>query len=223
MMPFHRLGAFSAKRHLLSTTIACLVIGGQLASAAQVFNNRTNFLNATGPLFSEGFEGLPANNNTNLVSVVTNDFTVTSSNNELGIFNIPLAGSAATEGANALVHQSGANVTTTFTFDFPIDSFGFDLLDYGDFGTGQLRLTNNAGDNVVVAVAGAADGNVQYFGVISDFLFTQAVLTNTIAGEAFGFDRMSYGTGVPEPSVLVLLAIGYAGIAGCTRRRRTAA
>jgi hypothetical protein len=193
----------------------------EFATAAQIFNNRSTFLTATGPLFSEGFETLPANNSNTLPSVAAADFTVVASNSGLGIFNTSIAGQNATEGTKFLDHQSGAGVTTTFNFHFPIDSFGFDLIDYGDNGsTGQLQLTNSAGDNLVVAMAGAGDGNVRYFGIISTFAFTQAVFTNTIGGEAFAFDRMSYGTRVPEPSILALLVTWALVGAGSTRRIR---
>ena len=179
----------------------------QLVGALTVFNNEIDFLNATGPLSFEGFEGLTANNSVSLGSIIASDFVVTASNTGLGIFNTPIAGQFATEGKQFLAHQSGLNITTTFTFNYEINSFGFDLIDYGDWGTGQLTLVNDAGDNAVVAVAGGGDGNVQYFGLISDFMFTEAIFTNTISGEAFGFDKVSFGV-VPEPATLSLLAIG---------------
>jgi len=192
------------------------VIAAQPAAALIIFNNETDFLNAAGPLSFEGFEGLTANNANSLATITASDFVVTASNTGLGIFNIPIAGQFATEGDQFLDHQSGLNVTTTFTFDLGINSFGFDLIDYGDFGTGQLTLVNDVGDNAVVAVAGGGDGNVQYFGLISDFVFTEAILTNTISGEAFGFDKVSYG--IPEPGTVCLLGLG--GLALIRRRRR---
>ena len=190
--------------------VAVLLIGfvcaAQPAVALTTFNNEVDFLSVAGPLSFEGFEGLTANNSASLTSITASDFVVTASNNKLGVFDAFFAGQVATEGAQFLGHQSGMDVTTTFTFDSGINSFGFDLLDYGDFGVGQLTLVNNAGDNVVVAISGGIDGNIQYFGLISDFIFTEAIFTNTIPGEAFGFDKVSYR--IPEPATICLLGLG---------------
>jgi hypothetical protein len=204
------------QRSILTATVGVLLSLCSVSSAElRLFHNQSDFLNAAGPLSFEGFEGLTANNSLNLGSIRASDFVVTASNSKLGIYNRPMPGSFATEGTKFLCHQSGLNVTTTFTFNSEIKSFGFDLIDYGDFGTGQLTLVNDAGENAVVSVSGGSDGNVQYFGLISGFMFNKAIFTNTISGEGFAFDRVSYG--VPEPATLLLLGLG--GI--MLRRRRT--
>jgi hypothetical protein len=197
------------KKLILTAALVVLMSLCSVSSAGlRVFHNQTDFLNSTGPLSFEGFEGLTANNSNSLSSITAPGFVVTAPNAGLGIFNTTISGQSATEGTHFLDHQSDSSVTTTFTFNSKINSFGFDLIDYGDFGAGQLTLMNDVGDNVVVAVAGGLDGNVQYFGLISDFTFTKAIFTNTISGEAFGFDRVSYG--VPEPATLLLLGLGAA-------------
>ena len=209
----------SMKKFIIVLLVVGFVCAAQPAAALTIFNNETDFLNAAGPLSFEGFEGLTANNSFNLALITASDFVVTASNSQLGIYNIPIGGAFATEGDQFLVHQSGSGVTTTFTFNNEIKCFGFDLIDYGDFGTGQLTLVNNAGDNAVVAVSGGLNGNVQYFGLISDFMFTQAIFTNSIAGEGFGFDKVSYG--VPEPATMMLLGLGsLAAIRGRRRQQR---
>jgi hypothetical protein len=184
-----------------------LMCAAQIQAALDIYHNEADFLNAAGPLSFEGFEGFLANNRNSLLTITASGFVVSASNAELGIFDSTISGQYATEGHQYLDHQSDLEVTTTFAFNDHINAFGFDLIDFGDWGSGQLTLLTDAGDQVVVALSGAPDRNVQYFGLISDVMFTQAIFTNTIDGEAFGFDRVSYGV-IPEPATLILMGLG---------------
>lgn len=115
---------------------------------------------------------------------------------DMGIWGEPFSGGFATDGTNWLGYQVGFGASERLIIDLPgpANIFGFDLTDYGDFGSGQLVLSNDRGDSAVVAVAGGADGNLRFVGVYNGaFAFTRVTLTNTIVGEFYGIDNLLWG------------------------------
>lgn len=208
----------------ISLCVACVLAVSGLASALTTYNDEATFLAAAGPLDMESFEGLTATNNISQAnSFALPGFVVSHPGTpDMGVFNTtPGWGGHATDGSNYINYQSSGGETLTFNFTSAIDSFGINVTDWGDFGSGSLTFSNDAGDSATMALAPLGDDNEFFFGAISAFDFTVVELTNSIAGEAYSFDEVYYGQAggdIPLPSTITLLALGLAGLA--VRRRR---
>jgi hypothetical protein len=172
------------------------------------FDDETEFLTAAPELALESFEGLEPTNIPDRDTVVVDDFVMSVTTGlDLAVCEGCTLG-FATDGDIYIVHLSGAGESLTIEFDQPILWFGFNMTDYGDFGSGEMILTaNNAdGDSIVVAEGDQPENNLVFAGVASDTPFTQITLTNTVPGESYALDEFYYG--VPAPSVLGLIALG---------------
>ena len=131
----------------------------------------------------------------------------------------------------------GANA---FTIDFsaPVAAFGFFGIDIGDF-NGTVTATTSGGLSQLFDVGNStniAGGSVLFFGIIDPMnTFTSVSFGNTGSGsDVFGFDDFTIGTaaqvvdpgpgpgpvGVSEPSSLLLMLVGLAGL--MLRRRLSA-
>jgi hypothetical protein len=186
--------------HKASLLILALGLAGTAGASTVYFENKVDFLRATGPLVMESFEGLPATNSPTTASFVLADFTVTGTYAPpcLGIWNTPYNGSFATDGVKYLRYQCDANESLIFDFAIPVNAFGLYVTDWGDMGEGVLTFTNDAGDVVQVDIGPHPDGHLLFFGAWNDqFLFTRAILTQTIAGEAYGCDEVYCGVASP--------------------------
>jgi len=172
------------------------------ALAAPVYyDDQGVFLAAAGTTLLESFEGETATNSFTTTSIalaffmVTEDFDTTP---DLGIWNIPFVGGFATHGVNWLGYQSGADESLRFDFLMSINSFGINITDWGDFGTGTLTFSNDLGDMFQVDVTPNPDGDHQFFGVIiADMAFDTVTFTQSIAGEFYGVDEIYFGTTPP--------------------------
>lgn len=189
--------------------VCCLVLS--TASAQQTFTSEADFLAATPPLSMESFEGLtPENAIDQHSSLPLTDFTVSTLDAHLSVWDIPFNGGHATDGNN-FVRHSGAPIGIasnymTLTFNASIFALGINITDWGDFGTaGTLTYTDDAGGNHQVAVTPQANEAELFFGIVSLLPITSATLAHDSEGEGFSIDEVYYG--VPEPTTLSLCAI----------------
>jgi hypothetical protein len=166
-------------------------------AATQDFDDEAAFLTAAGSLALESFESTPVTNSLSLTEVATSDILVTSpdSGTDLGVFDLPdFGGVHATDGTNYLAFQSGTNERLVLDFADDINAVGINILDWGDFGQGELTFSNDAGDFFVVDVSPNPNGDEQFFGVINDgMLFNRVEFNQTISGEGYGVDEIYYG------------------------------
>ena len=118
-------------------------------------------------------------------------------------------------------------------FDTPVAAFGFFGVDIGDQG-GQLVLDFLSGATTTTVTvphtlghASSTTGAVLFYGRIDTaHPFTSVVFRNDAGGDPFAFDDMTIGSvaqvATPEPATAGLLALGLAGVVGCSARRRRA-
>jgi hypothetical protein len=111
----------------------------------------------------------------------------------------------------------------TFTFDSPINAFGFAFIQANASDIPSVTLNGNL-------ITGSytpqlPDHEIGFFGLIDTVSFTTVVLSGVSAGKQFGLDTLRYGAGtpatsVPEPSTLALLLGGVPGMWAAVRYAR---
>jgi hypothetical protein len=192
------------------------------ANATMTFTDRADFHAAAEAdgiesMFGDSFEGDVAHNPHE--QLFTSAAGVTYSG-YVGVFESGgWVGGSPTDGGHFLGVQD--NPYLTIDLPMPAQALGFDVIDFGEWGSGLLILTLENGESMTAAFDGGPDGNVQFFGLLSLVAITNVVLYSEgdMTNDYYGIDHIEYG-GVPAPGAIALL--GIAGLAGQRRRRRIA-
>lgn len=202
-----------------SVALLVVVVAPHVGTAAPVFfTDRTAFESAAGSgLHFEGFEG-PWTDSSG--TAVFAEFTVRETNGTNTLFHATEAGGnsfSVTEGVDSVWYDdNGSSVGNFFNFDIPITAFGLDI---------TYTQGNGLSTSTRVAIGGGASDSIALPGGTSTFwgmIDPHGISTVTFdaSGNGFlGFDAVSYGVAVPEPSTSLLTALGLLAITRCRRRR----
>ena len=213
------------KKNLLLLIVSLLFGVLTTASASTIYTDETVFLGSADPLSMESFESQTATNSYTTNSIALTDFTLSHSIvDHLGVYDSSSGwGGIATDGDNFIIAGSGNGTTVTLDFNSAINSFGINVTDWGDFGSGSLIFRNDIGESYTIATSSLPNNNVLFFGIInSDFSFISVDLVNSISGEAYAIDEVYYGntSPVPEPTTILLFGLGLLGLTGVNRKKR---
>lgn len=245
------------KRFRITSVVVLLMgwgaLSNQPASAVTLtFTDEDAFLKALAePLSMESFEGITntdgGKDSTGVDSISTEDLTVTGIPSEYnaefgGVLGVPLFPDpeVPTDGRTYLQYDSATTPfedpgpdysddrILRFDFNAPINSFGLNIIDHGDFGGSPLLFSNNAGDETVVTSGdGLLNNNKLFFGIINTSqTFDLVEFLHSTPGEAYAVDEVYYGNSTPVPapsSTLGLLALGIVGTGLGLKRRRNQA
>ena len=242
-------GLRRAREGFVCGALLCLVslVGAGEASAGfMTFDDPFAFALAAGDTALESFESDafgPLPRRVARFSGVTVD-----SSSDFRVLAAPDAasGQRATDGVRFIADLGSSMFdptvqTTTLVFDSPVTALGLDVIDFGDLGQTSgadvvlLLVLDDLRDqrgaqflqidlDAVFRIAGEGDdGNVQFFGIVTDAPFQAVTLFSPIFGDAFAIDALRFRRAeVTEPSLSTLLGLGVLALRVRARRRRTA-
>jgi hypothetical protein len=180
---------------------------------------------AVGPTTTITFETAPLGSFTSLtLSGVT--FTGSTTDIRNTPFGSPdaLFGYNTTAGGSKWVDIVGGDLTATFST--PVSNFGAYITGAQSNASGQETITFNDGSSETVNIPNnlLVGGGAAFVGVNDPGKLISSV-TFHFLNDIVGVDDFQFGTGaaaaVPEPSMLALLGLGIAGLAGWRRWRKT--
>ncbi len=230
---------------LLGAAVMLLLLGAPLVQAAPIpfvgFDNGANDnsprpnSNATQAAFSAAagsttlitFENETLGGFTNLT--IAPGVTMTATPGLGSIVNTPqgspdaLYGYNTTAGGSHFVSMFGGDLT--FNFSTPISNFGAYVTGIQSQASGQETLVFNDGSSETINLPNTLmpNGGASFVG-FTDAGAQISSVTFHFLNDIVGVDDVQFGSGaaaaVPEPSMLALLGLGIAGLAGLRRWRR---
>ena len=207
--------------------VLCLLLF--VTSAALCVSAETVTYTFASPQFTVG-ERTPLLNRTPNIGSPTFLTSFTSSPTANG-FEVAFAQPNPLFEGNALFESGPPFDTLTLIFNMPVASvqFVFAINQPPTGAPGRVTLTSPAGSQTQMAgnVGGFTQGGTFSFSSPTPFTTLQlAAFTSTGARVEFGIDNLTLSTAqggaIPEPTTLVLLGTGLAGVAAKVRKRRKA-
>jgi hypothetical protein len=203
------------KKVLLTVLIVLFSVSSGIASTTY-YTNKAAFNAAVSGLGFESFEAtnLPVPSE----SLTFSGFTVseTSGINAVTdvLHNTAFGTYPVTDGRNAIWYDDNDASIGNFNFSSAIKAFGVDV-------TTDENSTMTVGGDISYSFALLANQPI-FFGAISTSSFNSVTFAAS-GGPLVGFDSLSFGEGtygVPEPTTMLLLALGMLGVVGARRKFR---
>ena len=197
----------------------CLVLLATCnVQADQTFSSQVDFLGAAGAVTTETFENSPnvgSPGSGAMEMLIFDLFEVTSNPPALKVFDLPMFGNFNTTpgGTRYLAADTDygeREADLTFSFNSPVRSFGFFLIDADADHTVEVHSSE-------FVVPGLGDGSVAYFGIVADQPFTNVIVNGGFEDSFFSIDDVSIGS-VPEPSSAIV-TIGVLCFAAVRRKK----
>lgn len=202
-------------RLAIATVAAMTIWSAQAAAAPVVYTDRTSFNNAAGGGLSfESFESNPQLGE----SVTYGDLTFTESGGTNIFTNTALNSfftAATTDGQHSIWYDDNDASISTVTFGLagPITALGFDIATATD-------STVTIGGDIAGSINLTAN-TPSFFGIIDLMSPFSSVTFSASGGPEVGFDAVSFGDAIPEPSTLILTALALVPLLAYARRRRS--
>lgn len=203
---------------IITTCAGLFIQTGSLFGATTTYSSQATFntdAGAFGTLTVESYEGyssdLASGARTINLSSAAVSYDLDGDISNFGIATVPNpfggTGVSATDGSNYLfvVYPTSSvpgGASVTFQFANPISVFGTNMRDVENI---SISYETSEGENGTAA-SPAANGAVQFFGIISDTPFTSITFSGpgVSTGDGVVFDETTYV--IPEPSTTALLA-----------------
>ena len=223
--------------YLFAAVFATSMLATTAQGSTLTFSDRAAFNTAAsslGTMSTEGYESYANDLQLYARTITLNNFNVSYNFPSNVNGDVPSFGIA--EGVNPVIGSSGVgptagtkylaasypsasgpdNIVVSFLFSAGIRAFGTDIK---DLETANLTYNTSSGDNGFAASLGG-DGNVQFFGIITDLPFTFISFHEPPAstGDMVVFDQTSYVVPIPAAAWLFSSALTWLVVLGNHRK-----
>ena len=202
-------------RLVIATVTTMMIWSTQATASIVTYADRTSFNNAAGGGLSfESFESDPQSG----ASVTYGDLTFTETDGQNNFTNTALSSffsSATTDGQHSIWYDDNNASISTLTFGFasPLTAVGLDIT------TSASGVMTIGGD--IAASINLTANTPSFFGVIDLMSPFSTITFSASGGPNVGFDAVSFGNAVPEPTSLIVWSLLAAlGLLAHGRRRR---